>query len=144
MLHILYTYLDWLQIPAVKRILQKLIFNSAIIERKTSLLLKPISIRINFFNVLLINAIIFAYWAGKAEAQSTNQFIMIYQNYAVIGKYLLVTSFIALLLRYIRWFFVTMLKAISIIIIVILSLFITYWLLRQFFHLLDKINNRSV
>ena len=96
------------ELPAVKRVYQSEFVRSKInqfekflgriIRSNVKKAVAPTKKKLTLLNWILINGVVFAYFAGKADAQSIDHLEYVYQNYSIIGTWGIAANVGALIL----------------------------------------------
>lgn len=73
-------------------------FLGRIIRRNVKKAVAPTKKKLTLLNWILINGIVFAYFAGKADAQSIDHLEYVYLNYSIIGTWSIAANVGALIL----------------------------------------------
>ncbi|MGW8123203.1 hypothetical protein ACV07N_11140 [Roseivirga echinicomitans] len=128
-------------LPAVKRVYQSEfirlktkqfeVFLNRIIRRNVKKAVAPTKRKLTLLNWLLINVVVFAYFAGKADAQSIEHLEYIYLNYTIIGLWAIIANICASVLlgigKILRVASRITLQVFSVLIVV----FFIYWVIKK-------------
>lgn len=135
------TFNTIIEIPAVKRLINYRFvknkldlfesFVNKVLNRKFQTGKSPTRKRLSLLNWFLINAVVLAYFAGKANAQNISEIAVVYGNFKLFGIFILVANLAALFIQGIGFILKEMAKIVLCFFAILLAAFVIYWLIKK-------------
>jgi hypothetical protein len=129
------------ELPAVKRVYQNEFVRSKIrqfekfldriIRRNVKKAVAPTKKKLTLLNWILINGVVFAYFAGKADAQSIDHLEYVFMNYSIIGTWGLAANIGALILLGLSKILRIAARIALNVFAVLLAAFFIYWVIKK-------------